>query len=459
MDSFRLFFTQQLWRHLRHPAIWIVIILTMIGARFFIPLPTEGYVTLSVNNAYPVMSSGVIGLQLGIITALLLSPLVYIYLKAGPTRIQPWQIEDVTPSRRLAMNLGQGFGDVIALFFVLFWIGIAGLVLCFFRLPVSEINPLHFFLTLFLVAGPAMVMVAGIKRVFSARPWLKGAWGDVLFFIFWMAGNVIAATLFDKAPIKLGQDIFGFAASIAVSTEEPVTAMVVGGTPSVEQYITLDPVSGFARLDFLLARFQWFAVGVGLFALAAFIHAPRRSKVSRKAGLRQQAFAGLDLIGDKVSVFLIAPFRAWPVLESNMRQLLKPGWLILILIGLSLSGLFLPFRKVTGPGIFLILIFMTSRLGAAWEERHLRQLRATLPMATSVQALYSGLTVFSLCVLMYLPALISKGLQGNFQTISMDVLMIAIIVPIIGIGLGMLTRSTTFARLLLLGMWYAYLNL
>ncbi len=459
MDSFRLFFVQQFWRHLRHPAIWVVIVLTMIGARFFIPLPNDGYVTLSINNAYPVPSSGVIGLQLGIISALLLTPLAYIYLKAGPTRIQPWQIEDVTPSRRLALNLGQGFGDAAALFFVLFWIGIAGLVLCFFRLPISEINPAHLFLTLFLVAGPAMVMVAGIKRLLGARPWLKGAWGDVLFFIFWMTGNVVAAMLFDTETVKLGRDIFGFAASVAVSTDETITALVVGGSPSEEQYITLDPVSGFGRPDFLMARFQWFAVGVGLFVLAALIYAPRRPKVVRKAGLRQQAFSGLDRIGDKVSGFLVDLLDMWPVLASNMRQLLKPGWLILLLMALSLAGFFLPFRKVIGPGIFLILIFLTSRLGAAWEERHLRQLRSTLPMALPAQALCSGLAVFSLCVFLFVPALISSGWSGAIQTTTLEVVVIALILSVIGIGLGMLTRSTTFARLFLLGIWYAYLNL
>ena len=120
MDRFRLHFTQQFRRHLKHIALWVVIVLTMIGARFFIPLPEDAYVTLSVNSAYPIASSGVIGLQLGIISALLLTPLAYIYLKAGPTRIHPWQIEDVTPERRLSFSLGQGLGDVAALFFILF---------------------------------------------------------------------------------------------------------------------------------------------------------------------------------------------------------------------------------------------------------------------------------------------------------------------------------------------------
>ncbi len=458
MHSFIVFFRQQIWRHLRHPAIWVVIVLTMLGARFFIPLPTDGYVTLSINNAYPVASSGVIGLQLGIIAALLLTPLAYIYLKAGPTRIHPWQIEDVTPSRRLALSLGQGLADTVALWFILLWVGLAGIILCIFRLPLSEINPLHLFLTLFLVAGPAMIMVAGVKRLFGSRPWLRGAWGDVLFFVFWMAGNIVAAMLFDGDQIQLNKDIFGFAASAAVSTDETITALVVGGAPTQEQYIELDPVRGFVRAEFLLARLQWLVTGIGLFVLAAFIYRPRRFKTTEKGGWRKTAFSGLDRIGMSLSVVIIRPFEALPILASNLRQLLRPGWLVILLLGLSFAGTVMPFRRIIGPGIFLGLIFMVSRLGAAWEARHLRQFKATLPMNPIVQALFGALAVSLISLLFYLPAIISHALRGDIWVVVMDVALLALVLSAIGIGLGLITRSATFSRLMLLGFWYAYLN-
>jgi len=426
VDRLGLFFRQQFWRHIRHPALWVVVILTMIGARYFIPLPNDGYVTLSINNAYPVASSGVIGLQLGIIAALLLTPLAYIYLKAGPTRRHPWQIEDVTPSRRLALEAGQGLGDIGALFFVLFWIGIAGLILCFFRLPLSEINPVHLFSTLFLVAGPAMIMVVGVTRVLRSRPLLRGAWGDVAFFIFWMVGNVIAAALFEFENLNLGYDLFGFAASAAVSTEEPITAMAVGSAPSGDRLIELAPVSGFARPEFLLARFQWAVIGLMLCLAAAVIYKPRRRK-TKKRSFGQRGFSGLDRLGSRLAGMIAAPFTFAPVIASSIKQVFKPGWLLLALMLLSAGGLFLPFRKIIGPGIFLVLIFMTSRFGAAWEGRHLRTFRSTLPMSIPGQITMSFLTVMLIAILAFLPAIIVHA-------------------------------SATFARLLLLGAWYVYLN-
>lgn len=458
VDSFRLHFSQQCGRHLRHIALWVVIVLTMIGARFFIPLPEDAYVTLSVNSAYPVASSGVIGLQLGIISALLLTPLAYIYLKAGPMRIRPWQIEDVTPSRRLALNMGQGLGDVAALFFILFWIGIAGLILCLFRLPLSEINPFHLFSTLFLVAGPAMIMVAGVKHLLASRPRLRGAWGDVLFFVFWMTGNVVAASLFQFESAPLIVDVFGFAASAAVSTSETITALAVGSAPTSERFITLDPVSGFTRPDFILARLFWCFAGLALLALAALIYGPRRPKL-KKSGARTKALSGVNHIGQIGSGGLASLFGVFPAMASSLRQVLKPGWLVILLLALSIAGFALPFRKMTGPGIFLILIFMTSRFGASWEARHLRQLRSSLPSELWKQALSAGIGIGFLTLLLCLPSLMGHALRGELASILPDILAASIGLPIIALGLGMLTRSATFSRLLMLGIWYGYMNL
>ncbi len=127
MSAFATFFKQQWSRHLRSPALWVVILGTMIGARYIIPLPDAGYSTLSVNNHYPEPSSSVMGLQLGVVTALLMTPLAYIFLRAGPTRVQPWQIDAVTPSRRFARNLGQGMADISVLWLLLFFVGVAAL--------------------------------------------------------------------------------------------------------------------------------------------------------------------------------------------------------------------------------------------------------------------------------------------------------------------------------------------
>jgi len=65
-----------------------------------VPEDASSYSILAVNEGLLALDSGVIGLQLGVIIAVLFSPLAYIFLRAGPTKITPWQAENVTPMRR-----------------------------------------------------------------------------------------------------------------------------------------------------------------------------------------------------------------------------------------------------------------------------------------------------------------------------------------------------------------------
>ncbi len=459
MDQFTTFFRTRLFRHLRHPGTWIVIILTMIGARLFIPLPGEGYVTLSINNAYPVMSSGVMGLQLGIISALLLSPLAYIYLRAGASRTQPWQVTDVTPARRFALNLGQGLGDIAALWFILFWIGTAGLILSFFRLPLAEINPLHTMYTLFVVAGPALAMVAGVKTLFDARPWLRGAWGDVLFFILWMTGNVIAASLFqfDNAPHFI--DVFGFAASSAVSSPEPVEFLAVGSSPASEKFITLDPIGGFANAEFLTSRLMWVLISVGLFLLAALLYRPRRQKQRKSRRISGVAISGLDKVGQLVMRPILPIFGLLsPVMRSNVSQIMRPRWMFAVLLVVSIAGFFLPFRKIIGPLLMLVLLLMIARFSSIWEARHLRQLRSSFASSLPRQVFMAYLSCALLVLICLLPSIVRSIISGSLPELTPDFAFMILGMPLLLITFGVLTRSAVLGRLVMLGIWYGYLN-
>ena len=127
----------QFLRHLRSPAIWWLAIAAPIGARFLVPDENASYSALAVNEATLALDSGVIGLQLGVIMAIILSPLAYIFLRAGPTRKTPWQAENVTPARRSALALGHWLADTLALWILMLALAGAGIMLAYFRLPLS----------------------------------------------------------------------------------------------------------------------------------------------------------------------------------------------------------------------------------------------------------------------------------------------------------------------------------
>ncbi|MEM9600942.1 MAG: hypothetical protein AAF926_07960, partial [Pseudomonadota bacterium] len=214
---------QQMMRHLRSPAIWLLAIAGPLAARYLVPEPGSGYSLLAVNDAILRPTASTIGLQLGVITAVMLTPLVYIFLKAGPTRIQPRQVTDVVPRTRSALSLGQWLGDTAMLWFLVFILGFSGVILSLFRLPLSEVAPFETLIAAFLIAGPTLAIIAAIRTVFAMRPMLRKAWGDVLFVIFWLVILSLSAMFFmDGSGASPFMDIFGFAAPMLTGTSEPV---------------------------------------------------------------------------------------------------------------------------------------------------------------------------------------------------------------------------------------------
>jgi len=460
MDAFVTFFTQQWRRHLRSPAIWIVIIATMIGARYIIPLPEAGYVTLSVNNAYPLPSSSVIGLQLGIVIALLMSPLAYIYLKAGPTRVQPWQIEDVAPSRRLMRNLGQGAADIAALWMMLIFIALAGIILSVFRLPLSDIRPLQTLLVMFVIAAPAMSLIAAVRMFLSNRPILRGAWGDALFFVLWIAGITVAAFMLDSPKGSAFHDIFGYAASIKGSTDVAVTSAAVGGAPATDSAISLEPLKAVLSSEFLASRLFWMMMAVGLIALSALLYKPRRMKRTRKGdGLFSKLAKLINPLGDMASKPVIGALGAFhPLVKSGLNQLLQPRWTGLALVMISLSGFVLPFRKAVGPALMLILIFLLSRQSGLWEKRHNRNFRMTLPHNLTSQFFANWFAASLLIGVLLIPSIIGKLMSGTLGGLLPEMVALAVVMPAILLGLGYLTRTGVMGRMIMLAVWYGYLN-
>ena len=252
----------QFLRHLRSPAIWWLALAAPIGARFLVPDETATYSVLAINEATLTLDSGVIGLQLGVVLAIILSPLAYIFLRAGPTRKTPWQAENITPASRSALALGHWLADTTALWILMLALAGAGIMLAYFRLPASEVNPFQIVSALCLIAAPALAVIAALRTIFSMRPLLRKAGGDVLFFLLWVVLISLSAAFF--AATESGGspfiDVFGFAAPLLGATDINIHAFVVGNAPIYENEIEIDAIAGVMDSGFLLSRLFWVCV-------------------------------------------------------------------------------------------------------------------------------------------------------------------------------------------------------
>lgn len=452
-SSLALHARHQFSRHLRSPFIWVLAIAGPLVARFMVPPEGSDYTMLVVNDSVLAHSASVIGLQLGVITAVILTPLAYIFLRAGPTRHQPWQVTDVTPRARSALSLGQWLGDVGALWLLLLGLALSGFVLSFFRLPLSGVNPFATILSVAIVAGPTLAIIAAVRVLFAMRPLLRGALGDVLFFVFWMVGLVMSASMFMGGQAASPMlDMFGFASSVAYGTADPITELYIGGGPGAKGIMDFDGIAAVTHPDYLLSRAVWLAIAAVFAAIAGQAFKPRRVKPQRNyrkpiSDASNFSIQAIQAVSPKMSAL---PARV----ATLISELFQPRYILVPLVIIAGAGAVLPLRGMVGPALVLVLIFPLTRYGSRWRAKTLVQWQNALP-SREVADTVMRLMVASLAVLLLLlPSIATMDMAE-----SSDVLAIAVGLPAIAIGLGYLTRSAVAGRLILLILWYGYLNL
>lgn len=447
----------QFLRHIRSPSIWWLALAAPIGARFLVPDETASYSVLAVNDANLALDSGVIGLQLGVIMAIILSPLAYIFLRAGPTRKTPWQAENVTPARRSALGFGHWIGDTMALWILMFALAAAGVMLAYFRLPATEVNPVQIVIALCLIAAPALAFIAGLRTIFSMRPWLRKAGGDVLFFFLWLFLITLSAAFFteggDASPLL---DVFGFAAPLSGATEYKIENLYIGGAPAFDTVIEIDAMAGVFDRAFLVSRLFWVCAAGSAVLLSGLIFKPTAIGWVHSA---PQIDRGLAIFSNEKIVGSSQASNAFVSrLKSEWTQILRPNWFAGFLLASAVAGAIFPFRGMVGPAIALLLIFPLTQHGARWRGQEMSKLANLAPTSALSQFTTRLGASVMLALALCLPALVRLFVRGEFYQLA-DIAAVGMGLPVLAIGLSHLTRGPVAGRLILLVLWYGYLNL
>jgi len=390
--------------------------------------------------------------------AIILSPLAYIFLRAGPTRKTPWQAESVTPARRSALALGHWIGDTLALWVLMLALAAAGVMLAYFRLPFSAVNPLKIIFALSLIAAPALAVIAGFRTIFSMRPRLRKAGGDVLFFFLWVFLITLSAAFFagggsGGSPLL---DVFGFAAPLSGATDYPIENLYVGGAPAFDKVIEVDALAGVTDQGFLLSRLFWVCIaGLAVF-LSGFIFKPSAIGFKHAGQILGQDTAIFS--SERLTTLRPAPNAILSKLKSEWQQILRPIWFVGLLLAAAAAGAVLPFRGMVGPAIALLLIFPLTQHGARWRGLEMSRLTNLSPtsalsqLTTRIAA--SVILGLGLCL-----SALGRMLAAGDTSQVLDVAAVGVGLPVLAIGLGHATRGPVAGRLVLLILWYGYLNI
>jgi len=453
-------------RHLRSPALWVMGLAAPIAALYMVPPEDAAYATLTVNDMLPRLTSSVIGLELGVVTATLMTPLAYIYLRSGATKRRPWQVTDVSPASRPARAIGQWTADTLTLWIILAALTVAGAVLSYFRLPSdAPWNPFSMAAALWLPAAPALALIAAIRTVFDARPLLRRWVGDVIFFVLWLAALIIPMATSAASGEGLSGtamlDAFGFAAPISGSTDEIMSGVTIIGSSESTERISLDAMRGVLAPTYLSSRVFWLAVALVVAALAGLMYKPRVAKLPKQgpqahsAALSRSKSRTQKALSNPIKIGPLSPLLATFI--SEIRLILRGKITLIIIAGAALIGAFLPYQTAAGPALWLALLFPITAESGRWQSQNTRQFCETTGVSLWHRAALCLMASITIFIFAHIPAIGHMAATGTWG-IAPQMGAIVLGVPATAIALGYITKGPIAGRLILLISWYVYMS-
>jgi hypothetical protein len=255
--------------------LWLLLLIAPIAARFMIAQDDGFGMQVAIERHLPVMTSATLGVTLGIIVSTLLLPVGFLYLRSNVTRLQPWQIEEVTAASRVAIALGRFAADVAILFAMLAALTLAGWFLGW-MVGSGPLNIWHITLTLWIVAGPSLMGLAAIRVLLDSLGFTRGGLGDTLFFVIWIIAVAVPAVVSTMPSSYAANmlDMTGFVRPLAGPAPMAMGSFSIGFTQVLPGRVPLDTMAGVSSPGYLASRLTWAAIAVALTAVAGVLYRP-----------------------------------------------------------------------------------------------------------------------------------------------------------------------------------------
>jgi hypothetical protein len=454
--------TTSLLRYGRSRALWLMLLVAPLGARYMLPFEDGGGIKIAVGDALPLMTSSFLGVSLGIIVSTLVMPIAWLYLRSNTTRRQPWQVEEVSVGSRVAIALGRFLADVAVLLGVLAALNVAGVYLSTFMLEGDALNIAELSFAMWVVAGPAMIGVAALRILFDARPLLRSGFGDFAYFCVWI-GSLAAPIATDKAAHSTFAsnmwDFAGFVTPLKYGAPPGTDSFSIGGGFAATGTIDVDVMAGLMSPGYLESRLAWIGIAIALVVFAGLIYAPHKAK--KKTALTGRIGALLNA-GPPPRASADAPaakpaFAGALGLVASEFRLIGAGRAFLLLAAIVLAITFVApdFRHTGSAAALLLLLFAFSAHAGRSEARGLITLTKVAPFAPMARRAAFVMAGAMWSTLLALPA--------AAPAVAMDVLPLAAATGASAAGvailLSTLTGSSFAARLVLLVLWYGYVSM
>jgi hypothetical protein len=447
----RAVFADELRRYGRSRGLWLLLLVVPIAARYLV----EGSaVHIALRQHLLVMSWGAVGVTIGVVASTMLLPIGFIYLRSNVTRRRPWQVEDVSPTPRIAMVLGRFGADCVVLLGALAVATLAGCILAW-RADQGPIDPGRLSLAVWLIAGPSLICLVALRHLLNAVPVTRGALGDVLAFLCWFAMLAMPVTM-AAAPSSFAvnlRDPGGYIRPIIGSGALFAAEFAVGGGPVLPGRVPLDVDAGLHAPGYIDARLAWLAIGLAAALVAGLIDRPASTSHRRASSRAAPAWLRRTVAAPATTV---PPGRARSasaaVFLSEFRLIGHGLAFPILAIAAAALGLASDYRHVGSPAALLLLVFALGVQAGRDEAPGLQRLTATMPTSPALRRAAFVVAGTAWALLMALPhAVVSASTTPLLLALATGGGAAAIAGLIAAVA-----RSAFAPRMVLLVAWYAY---
>jgi hypothetical protein len=452
--------------------------LVMLGLIVYLGYAVNaGQIVLRLNTYRGVFNSAWVGSMMTMVVNFFLGWFGFYLIKNATERDDQTgvgQIMATTPLTRPLYTLGKWLSNFAVLGVMVVILVLAAIVMQFIQREDPQLNLWALVAPFLFVALPMMALVSAVAVLFETISWLRGGFGNVVYFFVFMFGTAfLGIVVAEKFPMfdPFGLNLFSSSMSTAAQAAFPAYdgGFALGIMPQEALQVFYWPGVNWTA-DIILWRLLMLGAAAGIALLAAVFFNrfdPSRERVTRRRGDKVTEAVGEGDFQTTVTVSPLQPVTLSPVstrftfsavLRAELRLMLQgQRWwwygVAVILIGVGLFSPAETARSVVLPLCWIWPMLVWSSMGNR-EARHAtyqmvlsaaRPLTRQLPATWLAGVIVAALTGSGVLV----PLMLAGDASGLFAW-----LVGALFIPSLALALGVWSGTSKLFEVIYTLLWY-----
>lgn len=442
----------------RRYSFLVVLGLGVAAGYLAVPSSEAGYTVLVMDGYRGIYNSAWVGVMVALVTATFLTlPGFYLVKDCLSRDIESGvgQIIAASPLGKVQYMLGKFLSSFCVLMAMVGVIFSTTILMQLLRGESSHINLLQLLAPFVFIVLPAMALVAAFALLFEGIPFLRGGFGNLVWFFVWLAGLTVGMAGGGNDPLGVNgvvRELTGFAAQYLGRDSVGITIASFVQHQESGTFIW----EGMAWGNFALGRLIWLLAALGLVGASALVFnrfdAKPRTRGAKKGGEKSELLSWDELGGSLLTA---------PGLRFSFAGMVRAE-LLLLFSGARWwwFGTALILQAVAlgqSPGIlklsWLWPVLLWSQLGSREHKEGAAPLIFSSPGVLFRQLPAQWTAGFILAAASAGVVLVKAALAGDMGVLT-STLVGAAFIPAMALGLGVLTRGSKPFEVIFVCLWY-----